>query len=321
MITIDGSFGEGGGQMIRTSLSLAAITGTPFEISPIRPNRDKPGLRPQHLHACLAVQQICPGELQGAESQSTRLYYQPGAIQGGAYVVNVGTAGAIVLIAQTLIPICLFASRKTTLHLIGGTHVRKSPSFDYFEKVFLKALQRFNVFVDSTLLKPGYYPKGGGEIIIEIQPQKMNGCMNWKTTSEMSAIIRLSRIPISVAERESKALRENDVAEVTIQEDFAYSPGNAITLYQGFKGTSVLGERGVMAETVALKAIAALNQEKDGQVDQYLADQLLLYAALANGKTCFTTSSITPHLLTNKTIIEKFINRNICINDQTISVQ
>ncbi len=319
MIEIDGSFGEGGGQIIRTALTLSAITQKPVTISNIRAGRPNPGLQMQHLTCAKAVRSVCRGQLEHATKGSMRLAFIPGKIVGGRYEFNIGTAGSVTLVAQTLIPILLYASKESTVRIIGGTHVMKSPGYDYFERVFIPAIARFGASVSTKLIRMGYYPKGGGIIELNVKPSKLQGCSDWHGEEKVKAIIRLSGLPMSIAIREKKIFVQDDIYDVFISEDESYSVGNAVTAWKGFKGAYVIGEKGKRAEVVAREALDALEAEK-GDVDHNLADQLLLYAALAEGSTSYTTSKETGHLRTNAYIVSKFIEREMSLEGGRIRI-
>lgn len=314
MIEIDGSYGEGGGQIIRTSLSLAAITKKPVKITNIRAGRPNPGLQPQHLTAAKAVRNVCRGTLDGAEVGSKELVFEPAEIVGGRYEFNIGTAGSVTLVAQTLTPILLTASKESELRIIGGTHVMKSPGYDYFERVFIPSISRFGASVESKFVKAGYYPKGSGQIDVNVKPSKLHGCEAWLHDENTSVLIRIAGLPMGIAIREKKIFVQNNIDKIFIREDEALSVGNAITCWKGFRGAYVLGEREKRAEVVAQEAFDALNAEQR-DVDLHLADQLLIYAALAEGKTAYTTSKISEHFRTNAYIISKFLDRKIVFDE------
>ncbi|HLC69384.1 MAG TPA: RNA 3'-terminal phosphate cyclase [Candidatus Bilamarchaeaceae archaeon] len=321
MIDIDGSLGEGGGQVIRTALSLSAITKKPVRIFNIRAGRPNPGLQAQHLTAAKAMRNVCRGTSEHAELQSSELIFHPGEIVGGRYEFNIGTAGSVTLVAQTLLPILLFASKPSTLRIIGGTHVMKSPSYDYFERVFLPAIINFGVNATAKLLRPGFYPKGGGDMEIGVNPEKPVPCSTWKKDDPIHVLIRVSQLPVHIAVREKKVFLQNNIEDVHIWEDPpALDAGNALLVWQGLRGVYALGERGKRAEQVAEEALDEFKQES-GDVDKHLADQLLLYAALAKGETRYTTSAFTDHLKTNAEIIKKFLpERKITLKENTVHV-
>jgi RNA 3'-terminal phosphate cyclase (ATP) len=309
-VEIDGSEGEGGGQVLRTSLTLSAITKKPVRITNIRANRPNPGLQMQHLTSARAVRSVCRGKLTGAEPKSTELVFEPGEIVGGRYEFDIGTAGSVTLVAQTLIPILLGAAKESELRISGGTHVMKSPGYDYFEHVFVPAIARFGAQVGTTLIKPGYYPRGGGCMDVIIRPSKLLGCIIWPKEENVQALIRLSNLPEGIAVREKKVFVQNGTTDVHIRNDQSLSVGNAVTCWKGFRGAYVLGQVGKRAETVAQEALDMLKAEKN-EVDVHLADQLLIYAALAEGRTAYTSGGISGHFRTNASIIAKFVERDI----------
>ncbi len=320
MIEVDGAIGEAGGQIIRTALTLSAITKKQVRIFNIRANRPNPGLQAQHLTACKAVRNVCRGTLEGAELQSKELTFTPGEIIGGKYEFNIGTAGSTTLVAQTLIPILLFAEKKSELIIIGGTHVMKSPSYDYFEKVFLPAINLMGARVSSKLIQSGYYPRGGGRIIIEVEPSKLNGVEKWIEEHDVHVIIRLSNLPFHIGLREKKVFVQNSIEDVDIIEEKALDAGNALLVWKGSNGVYNIGEKGKRAETVAEEALAQLKQE-NCDVDRHLADQLLIYTVLAQNKSSFKTSEITEHFRTNREVLLKFINRKIEVDNNQVSIE
>jgi len=320
MIIIDGSRGEGGGQIIRTALTLSAITGQPFRVEKIRANRPNPGLQPQHLMAVKAVRSICRGQAENADIESESFGFRPNKIIGGDYEFNIGTAGSVVLVAQTILPLLLFAGKPSKVKIIGGTHVMKSPSYDYFENVFLPAVQAMGADVKTRIKRAGFYPAGGGEIEIEVNPSKPKGKDRWKKEGKIKAIITLGNLDESIAIREKKIFLQNNIGEVYIRRYNTASPGNAVLVWQGFAGAYVLGEKGKRAEVVAEEAVDELKKEiaAGAEVDKHLADQLLLYAALAEGQTRYKTSQITEHLKTNAEIIGAFVkDKKIEIKEET----
>ncbi|MFH1685508.1 MAG: RNA 3'-terminal phosphate cyclase [Candidatus Micrarchaeota archaeon] len=319
MIEIDGSKGEGGGQIIRSALSLASITGKKVRIYNIRAGRNNPGLRPQHLMACNSVRKICRGTIEGAELGSTELIFSPGKIVGGKYEFNIGTAGSVILVAQTILPILISAQKKSQIRIIGGTHVMKAPSYDYFEKVFATAIKRFGVQMDCKMIKTGFYPKGGGIIEFSIEQVELHGCKNWTSDDEIQAIIRIAGLDQSIAIREKKIFVQNKIENVKIQEEQSLSVGNAITCFKGLRGSYVPGEKGKRAEIVAQEALDNLNKET-AEVDLHLADQLVIYGALAKGETEYSTSELSSHLRTNIDVVSRFLDRKIEIKENKIRI-
>ncbi|MBU0527059.1 RNA 3'-phosphate cyclase [Candidatus Micrarchaeota archaeon] len=319
MIEIDGSKGEGGGQIIRSALSLASITGKKVRIYNIRAGRNNPGLRPQHLMACNSVRKICRGTIEGAELGSTELIFSPGKIVGGKYEFNIGTAGSVILVAQTILPILIRAQKKSQIRIIGGTHVMKAPSYDYFEKVFATAIKRFGVQMDCKMIKTGFYPKGGGIIEFSIERVELHGCKTWTSDDEIQAIIRIAGLDQSIAIREKKIFVQNKIENVKIHEEQSLSVGNAITCFKGLRGSYVPGEKGKRAEIVAQEALDNLNKET-AEVDLHLADQLVIYGALAKGETEYSTSELSSHLRTNIDVVSRFLDRKIEIKENKIKI-
>ncbi len=319
-IEIDGSYKEGGGQILRTSLALSAITKTPVKIINIRTGRSPPGLKPQHLAGAKAVRSICRGKLEGAEEGSTELRYFPGTIYGGKYRFDIGTAGSTILLAQTILPLLFAAPKNTRVKLIGGTDVPNAPGYDYFEKVFLPAVSMFGLDVKCSLEKAGYYPEGGGSILLDAEPGSPQPVSSWPRVSVPQATISISGLPLGIAMREKKVMLNNGIEDVKIRERDSPGQGNAILLHRGFVGSYSLGRKGLRAEKVARKAIEGIEEEGDVDVDHYLADQLLIYSALS-GKTSFKTSHISNHTETNIHIIEKFLGKRFSVHGNLVKVE
>ncbi len=319
-IEIDGSLGEGGGQIVRTSLSLSALTGKPLSIYNIRAGRDPPGLKPQHVACARAVRSIARGTLEGAEEGSDELKYSPAQIYGGKYEFDIGTAGSTILLAQTILPLLFAASKKSTIKIRGGTHVPKAPTYEYFEKVFLPALSLFGLEAKCTIERAGFFPRGGGEITLEVNPGTPKPVTYWPRESIMRAVLIYSNLPLKVPVREKKILLTNDINEVYMREYEATDPGNAVLLWKGFCGSAVLGEKGLRSEEVSQIAIEDLEGEGDAEVDRHLADQLLLYAALA-GKTRFKTSLLSKHTETSIYVIEKFLGKKFFTEGNEVWVE
>ncbi len=316
MIEIDGSYGEGGGQVIRTALSLSAITQKPIHIFNIRAGRPNPGLQPQHLMCAKAVRNISRGTL-NAELQGLELTFTPGPIVAGKYEFDIGTAGSVSLVMQTVLPILLFGSKKSEVTIKGGTHVMKSPSSDYIGEVFLPALRKFGPEVQFETKKIGFYPKGGGEISFSCVPTPLKGQTFFEKDSHVRVRIRSSGLPPLVGVREKKIFVQNKIEHVQVFDDASLSVGNAILAWKGFNGSYSLGEKGKPAEKVAHDCLDFLKQQTE-EVDSHLADQLLLYAALAEGKTQFTASEITEHFKTNVWVIQKFLDKKIEVKEKEV---
>ncbi|MFA5049624.1 MAG: RNA 3'-terminal phosphate cyclase [Candidatus Micrarchaeia archaeon] len=318
MIEIDGLVG--GGQILRTALSLSAVFQKPFTIKNIRKNRPKTGLAMQHLTCAKAVRSICRGELIGAELGSAQLTFIPGKIVGGRYNFDIGTAGSSILVAQTILPILFNSDKKSTVRIKGGTHVPFSPSYDYFENVFLKAINLMGGEATSKLISTGYYPKGGGEIEINVKPSVFEPILDFPQKTEPKIVIRLGNLPLHIGVREKKIFVHNGLEKVKIIEEKTQSPGNSILIFSGLCGIDTLGEIGKRAEDVAAQALKIFKEQQNYDVDNFLSDQILQYYCFCK-KGKYTSSSFTDHLKSNVDVISKFIDCKISLNEHVISIQ
>jgi RNA 3'-terminal phosphate cyclase (ATP) len=323
LIEIDGSEGEGGGQILRSSLSLAICTQQPFRITNIRANREKPGLMRQHLTAVNAAAEICDAQVEGAELGSRALTFRPGQLAAGDYSFSIGTAGSCTLVFQTVLPALLTAGGESRVRITGGTHNRGSPPFDFLARSFLPLLARMGAKVQLDLTRYGFYPRGGGEIRARIVPAPRLGALN---LMERGATLRnyaeayIAALPLHVGQRELAVIGR---ALTWPQEQLHLrglpndaGPGNAVTITLEHEHvTEVLtgfGEKGVPAEEVAGQAVAEARAylSASAPVGEHLADQLLLPMALGEGG-CFVTAHATPHLRSNIAVIERFTQRKI----------
>lgn len=321
-LRIDGSLGEGGGQVLRTALSLAALLKRPVEFFNIRAKRKKSGLRPQHLTAVKALAEIAAAELHGAHVNSTELFFAPQTIQGGQYRFDIGTAGAASLVFAAVLPPLLFTTAPSRVVITGGTHVPFSPPIHYIDSVFLPALRQMGGQVAVTLRRWGWYPKGGGEIEVNINPCKVLQPFQSADRGKLNCLrllVGLSNLPAHIAEREAAYVKNRlakegyGVAGRIVSEE-SYDNGNMVFLLSTFEkaaaGFSVLGKKGRPAEKVAEEVCRqwfSFVNVAGATVDLHLADQLVLYMALAKGKSFFITERITEHLQTNINIIEQFL--------------
>ncbi|MDR2187162.1 MAG: RNA 3'-terminal phosphate cyclase [Azonexus sp.] len=316
-IELDGSRGEGGGQILRTALSLSMITGRPFVIERIRAGRKKPGLLRQHLTAVQAASAICGARTEGATPGSERLSFQPGPIRAGDYRFAIGSAGSCTLVLQTVLPALWFADGPSTLAVSGGTHNPAAPPADFLIRSWQPLMQRMGVTLDIELRRHGFYPAGGGEVRATTAPVTA-----WRPLDleDRGALCRISAtgivagIAADVARRETAraASQLGALAEELRVLPASEGPGNTLLLTLEYEKVteifSACGERGLPAETVADRAAAEARQYRDSAaaVGQHLADQLLLPVALA-GQGRFTTDVLSPHLKTNGQIIESFL--------------
>lgn len=319
MIEIDGSYGEGGGQILRMSVALSALTGTPVTITHIRAGRPTPGLRPQHLAAVEAVRALCKGTVKGLRQGSTTIEFSPGDITGGTYAFDVGTAGSITLVFQACLLPSLFADRPTTITVRGGTDVRWSPPWDYFAQVFVPLLRRMGLTVEAHLQSRGYYPRGGGEATATVHPEQHLRPLSFSDASswQVAGIVHLARLPSHVAQRMQRAaqekLRPHSIQPlISIKQSPAPSPGVGITLWSKtprILGGDALGEKGVPAEAVGRQAAQALLQEitSGAELDVHAVDHLLPYLALLSEPSSFTCRELSRHAETELWLLERFL--------------
>lgn len=319
MLVIDGSQGEGGGQILRSSLSLSLITRTPFRIERIRAGRDKPGLQRQHLAAVRAAAAVGSAEIEGDSLGSQNLVFRPGMLSPGRHRFSTGGAGSTLLVLQTVLPPLLTAGGPSQLSLEGGTHNIFAPPFDFVAKTFLPLVNRMGPTVSATLDRHGFFPGGGGAFHVEIQPAPLRPIRVLTRGPIKAARLRAllaGGLPRHIAERElSVAARKLPVAPVEPEiEEIRHSagPGNVLMIELESDGhTEVFtgfGEKGVRAEAVAESAVAEARAYLDhgAPVGEHLADQLLLPMALAGGGA-FLTGPLSRHAATNIEVIERFL--------------
>jgi RNA 3'-terminal phosphate cyclase (ATP) len=325
MIIIDGSMGEGGGQVLRTSLGLSLVTGKPFRIENIRAGRRKPGLMRQHLTAMRAATEISAAKVSGDAIGSRELEFEPGEVRPGQYEFAVGTAGSATLVLQTVLPALMVAQGPSQLTLKGGTHNPWSPPFDFLAKAFLPLLNRMGANVKATLVRPGFYPAGGGEFTIAITPA-LDGKLRPLELMERGEIVLrraraiVARLPEHIAERElsvvERKLGWTGDSLVVEQTHDSVGPGNIIMLEIASRNVTevftAFGEKDVRAEAVANKAVdqARAYLAAGVPVGPHLADQLLVPMAMAaaQGAGRFRTVAPTRHTTTNIEVIQKFMD-------------
>ncbi|HCM1914843.1 TPA: RNA 3'-terminal phosphate cyclase [Salmonella enterica subsp. salamae serovar 28:r:e,n,z15] len=316
-IALDGAQGEGGGQILRSALSLSMITGQPFEITGIRAGRAKPGLLRQHLTAVLAAKEICGADVCGDELGSQRLRFVPGQVHGGEYKFAIGSAGSCMLVLQTVLPALWFADSSARVEVSGGTHNQSAPSADFICRAWEPQLAKMGINQRTTLIKCGFYPAGGGTVITEVKPVKALSGLRLLSRGETVSIYAealLAAVPYHVGEREVMALEAYlplTDKSVRVLEGGA-GPGNTLSLTVESAHLTELfvafGTKGVSAEKVAhqLASEATRYLASPAAVGEYLADQLILPLALA-GEGAFTVAKTSAHLLTNIAVVEKFL--------------
>ncbi len=319
MVVIDGSAGEGGGQILRTALALSLVTGKPFRITKIRAGRKKPGLLRQHLTAVQAATTIGSAVTDGVEMGSCELVFRPEQIRAGEYQFAVGTAGSTTLVLQTVLPALLIGSDSTRLTLEGGTHNPFAPPFDFLARTFLPLLAGFGSKVDATLIRPGFYPAGGGRMEIAVNPAMELApveLLERGADQGRRVVAHVAALPKSIAERAFERIIKRmgwsrEACEI-VEHPAQCGPGFVLAAeVRSEKLTEVFtgfGEKGVTAEQVADAVIDQVRHYLAGKapVGEYLADQLLLPMALAGGGA-FSTVSLSRHARTNLEVIQQFL--------------
>ncbi len=342
MIRIDGSHGEGGGAIVRQALALSTLTGKAFEVVNIRKGRSQPGLKAQHLHSIKALVELTGAEVKGDVLGNEWLHFKPGKVKSKVIKVDVGTAGSITLLLQSLLLPCIFSGKKVHFEITGGTDVKWSQPIDYFANVLLPYLKPFADF-DLKIMKRGYYPKGGGQISLMITGKKrLDECKAVNHTTR-GKILHLKGVCHGSIELESANVvqRMSSSAEllllkygkVNIQQQYckSLSVGTGITVwailgdgyYEHFSilGADCLGEKGVQAEKVGEMAAHALIKEIESQapVDHFLADQLVPLLGLLGGQ--MITSEITDHTKSNIYVTEQFLDVKFITEGNRIKVE
>jgi RNA 3'-terminal phosphate cyclase (ATP) len=292
-VLIDGAVGEGGGQMLRTSLTMSAVTGMPFRMVNIRAKRNEPGLKRQHLTCVKAAAEICGAVVEGAEPKSQEITFKPGAIRAGKYRFEIGTAGSVTLVAQTILPVLLCADEPSEVVITGGTHVPMSPSWDFFVRTYLPQLRAMGAEVEATLTRYGFYPAGGGEVTLTIQPWKSAIPLSLLSRGEKAdemIVAKVAHLPIGIAASETKQVASHfhgrQVRQIV---DVIQSPGPGNYCFMMVKHqhlTAVFSEIGTYGKSRKAVANSVACQAKIYMsaaftADRYLSDQLLLPIVLA----------------------------------------
>lgn len=328
IILIDGSYGEGGGQILRTASALSAITGIPCRIINIRKNRRRPGLAHQHVIGLRALRELCDGRLQGDSIGSLEIAFYPGRIKTRTLNVEIPTAGSVTLVMQTLLLPALTAPGPVTVNFHGGgTDTFFSPSMDYYRFVFFKILRRIGLMAETEIIRRGFYPKGGARVRFEISPGRPG---NWSCTErgELRGVTIISGASDKlkeprVAERQAKSAEEKLKSELElpierkIEYSDTFSAGSFINIVADFEYTTIgsdgLGERGRRAEVVGEEtAIQFLKEFNSGAcLDKHAGDQIVPFISLAEGNSEVTISEIRKHTSTNIWVVKHFLDRSI----------
>lgn len=329
MIELDGSEGEGGGQILRSALALSILTVRPFKLINIRANRSKPGLQPQHLMCVRAAGTISGAIYKGASVGSSVLYFEPGAAKSGKYTFSIGTAGATSLVLHTIyLPLALRGSAPSEITITGGTHNSHAPCYHFLETTWAVYMARLGIRIELEMVRPGFYPRGGGEIRAVIHPCSRVNSIHLTTCPELTTaggFSAIAELPESVGKRQARRLSARMKSEgiephIPVEEWTAANPGSVAAVI--FRQAPVpplffgLGERGKPSESVADDAAdeAIAFRDSGCPVDPHSADQLVLPLVFSPDASEYKTSEVTRHLTTNIATVRRFVDRSISID-------
>ena len=325
MIEVDGSYGEGGGQILRSSVTLSVLTQKPVRITKIRANRPNPGLRAQHLTAIKFLRELSNANVKGLEIGSSTVEFYPGELVERDYKFDIGTAGSITLVLQTVIPLAFNIRRAIRIKLRGGTDVKWSPTWNYFREVFLPMVNKIGVDINAKLVRRGFYPKGGGEVEVTLNPVNRPSPLQVSEQDyrEVKGSIAISKLREDIARRIEHAVVKNFVrksipCKISVErDDSSLSEGVSLTLWsegeESVIGVSSIGERGLPSDKLGRETSEEMFKEMTSKesLDTHMADQILIYlsfvAATEGEESFFLTREITGHTRTNAWLIEKFL--------------
>jgi RNA 3'-terminal phosphate cyclase (ATP) len=332
LVKIDGSQGEGGGQILRTAISLSAITGRPIEVSNIRANRTNPGLRPQHMAGIRIIADLFHAKSENLKVGAEWIRFSPSdKFEGGSIKFDIGTAGSIPLILMTVVPAVSLSNNSLQIEVTGGTDVKASPTIDYIKHIVAKSYLSIGPKFSVNVLKRGYYPKGGGVVQCTIKPCKTPGTIELLATEylEPKIISVCSQLPIHVAKRQISsaliALEKKDIrcSNYTASIETSISPGSSILVYSAsdfglYIGGDSIGELGKRAEAVGNEgAMRFLDSTlAEATVDPFLADMLVLPLALSKGRSRYRVGRVTQHLLTSLHVVSQMIGCKYSIEQE-----
>jgi len=324
LVHIDGSVG--GGQILRSALSLSALTGSAFVIEEIRKRRDRPGLMRQHLTAVRAAAEICGAEVLGGELGSTRLEFRPGPVRAGSYHFAISTAGSACLVLQTVLPPLMVASAPSKLSFEGGTHNPLAPPYPYLDRVFLPMLERMGVGLARSLERPGFYPAGGGKFQLCVEPCARLAHVNLLERGALLGVraeAHVANLPHHIGTRELGVVKRRlslEDHDLHLRTPDAHGPGNVLILIAEYEQANEMvigfGEHSVRAERVAERACRAMGEylRASAPVGEHLADQLLIPLAMAGGGS-FRALTLSDHARTNMQVVQQFLPVHFAVSE------
>ena len=327
-LEIDGGWGEGGGQIVRTAVSLACAQGKGIVVNNIRKGRKQPGLRPQHLAGINLAAEMCDADVKGLEVGSTNIEFRPGNNIGGRFETDIGTAGSISLVLQACLIPALFAKGQTSLHIRGGTDVPLSPPTDFLSMVILPLLRKMNANIEMTIDQRGFYPSGGGVVNVDISPVGELKGIDISETGRFQSIIgniASRNLPDHVPDRIQNAivkyLSEYPIPKISKDSSKGPSTGVSLTLAAIYEntilGSSALGEKGLPAERLGEIASQGLKETMTtgATLDDHTGDQLIPFMFLANGPSTFKTPELSMHARTNLWVVQQFMERKVDVQE------
>lgn len=318
MLSIDGSYGEGGGQLVRSAVALSAIIGTPIQVRNVRARRARPGLQPQHLAAVKAAASLCDAVTTGAELQAVHFTFEPQKrVEAGHYNFDIGTAGSAPLVVQTILMPLVLAGGDSAITVTGGTHNPYAPTADYLEQVYFPTLALAGLKAECSYSKPGFYPRGGGELKLRLGPAPRLTSVKLEERTQptrLTAQVVTGSLPSHVAERGARRLKEmlkyrGLECEARKREYLTDGAGAAVLLYSENAGFTGLGERGKPMEAVADDAFRHFEEwyASPSAIDEHFADQLVLPMCFAAGESTWTTTRCTDHLRSVVWLAQQFL--------------
>ncbi|MEM3386441.1 MAG: RNA 3'-terminal phosphate cyclase [Nitrososphaerales archaeon] len=325
-VTIDGSYGEGGGQILRTAVALSAIIGKPVKVVRIRAGRPNPGLRPQHVGTIRIIASMCDAEVDGLAVGSDTIIFKPKNLVARSVRYDIGSAGAITLLLQVAVIVAAKVGQRCSFEIVGGTDVKWSPTIDYFNQVYIRALKALGINVKLSVERRGYYPKGGGLVKVEVEPTKSIKPITLleHTPNPINIISVCSQLPFEVAKRQLNAAlttlqrHKVEIGEVRPTLEQSFGAGTSITIYSvdedkgTYVGADAVGEKGKPAELVGKEAAEKFLVEWSANtpVDSHLADMLVLPLCLADDVSTYKTPKLTQHLETNLYVVSRITGCN-----------